>query len=72
MTMPQEKWKSKTACKSKKSKWAFKEDQIKTRIGVALVTKVFEKNKTKGEKKQPWSKRRQEIQVKELNKIWGE
>ena len=23
-------------------------------LGAALVTKVFEKNKTKGEKKQPW------------------
>ena len=44
MTMPQEKWKSKTVCKNKKSEWAFKEDRIKTRIGSALVTKVFEKN----------------------------
>ena len=44
MTMPQEKWRSKTVCKNKKSEWAFKEDRIKTRIGSALVTKVFEKN----------------------------
>ena len=37
-------------------------------LGAALVTKVFEKTKTKGEKKQPWWKRRLESQVKELNK----
>ena len=36
-------------------------------LGAALVTKVFENNKTKGEKKQPWWKRRLESQVKELN-----
>ena len=40
-------------------------------LGAALVTKVFEKNKTKGEKKQPWWKRRLESQVKELNKYLG-
>ena len=34
-------------------------------------TKLFEKNKTKGEKKQPWWKRRLESQVKELNKDLG-
>ena len=35
------------------------------------MAKVFEKNKTKGEKKQPWWKRRLESQVKELNKDLG-
>ena len=40
-------------------------------LGAALVTKVFEKDKTKGEKKQPWWKRRLESQVKELNKDLG-
>ena len=40
-------------------------------LGAALVTIVFEKNKTKGEKKQPWWKRRPGSQVKELNKdLW--
>ena len=37
-------------------------------LGAALVTKVFEKNKTKDEKKQSWWKRKLEIQFKELNK----
>ena len=37
----------------------------------ALVTKVFEKTKTKGEKKQTWWKRRLESQVKELHKDLG-
>ena len=40
-------------------------------VGAALVTEVFEKNKAKGEKKQPWWKRRLESQVKELNKDLG-
>ena len=40
-------------------------------LGAALVTKVFEKTKTKGEKKQPWWKRRLQSQVKELNKDLG-
>ena len=35
------------------------------------MTKVFEKTETKGEKKQPWWKRRLESQVKELNKDLG-
>ena len=35
------------------------------------MTKVFEKNKTKGEKKQPWRERKMESQVKELNKNLG-
>ena len=39
--------------------------------GAAMMTKVFEKNKTKDEKKQPWWKRRLESQVKELNKDLG-
>ena len=37
-------------------------------LGAALVTKVFEKNKTKDEKKQSWWKRKLESQFKELNK----
>ena len=37
-------------------------------LGVALVNKVFEKTKTKGDKKQPWWKRRLVSQVQELNK----
>ena len=40
-------------------------------LGAALVTKVFQKNKTKDEKKQPWWKRRLESQIKELNKDLG-
>ena len=40
-------------------------------LGVALVTNVFEKTKTKGERRQPWWKRRLESQVKELNKDLG-
>ena len=40
-------------------------------LGVALVNKVFEKNKTNGEKKQPWWKRRLESPVKELKKDLG-
>ena len=40
-------------------------------LGAALVTNVFAKTKTKGEKKQPWWKRRLESQVKELNKDLG-
>ena len=36
-------------------------------LGVALANKVFEKTKTKGDKKQPW-KRRLVSQVQELNK----
>ena len=40
-------------------------------LGAALVTKVFERTKTKGEKKQPWRKRRLESHVKELNKDLG-
>ena len=40
-------------------------------LGATLVTNVFEKTKTKGEKKQPWWKRRVEGQVKELNKNLG-
>ena len=35
------------------------------------MTKVFENTKIKGEKKQPWWKRRLESQVKELNKDLG-
>ena len=37
-------------------------------LGVAFMTKVSEKNKTKSEKKQPWWKIRLESQVEELNK----
>ena len=37
-------------------------------LGVALVNKVFEKTKTKGDKKQPWWKKRLVSQVQELNK----
>ena len=40
-------------------------------IGVALVNKVFEKNKTNGAKKQPWWERRLESPVKELKKDLG-
>ena len=40
-------------------------------LGAVLVTKVFEKNKAKRWKKQPWWKRRLESQVKELNKDLG-
>ena len=40
-------------------------------LGAALVTKVFEKNKTKDEKKQSWWKRKLESQFKELNKNLG-
>ena len=40
-------------------------------LGTALVTKVFEKNKRKNEKKQPWWKRRLESHVNELNKDLG-
>ena len=40
-------------------------------LGAALVTKVFEKNKTKNEKKQSWWKRKLESQFKELNKNLG-
>ena len=40
-------------------------------LGAALVTKVFEKNKTKDEKKQSWWKRKLESQFKELNKDLG-
>ena len=44
---------------------------MKMIVGIALVTTVFEKTKTKGEKKQPWWKRTRESQVKELNKDLG-
>ena len=40
-------------------------------LGAALVTKVFEKNKTKDGKKQPSWKKNLESQVKELNKDLG-
>ena len=40
--------------------------------GAALVTKLFEKTKVKGEKKQPWWKGRLESQFKELNKGLGD
>ena len=40
-------------------------------LGVALVNKVFEKNKTNGAKKQPWWERRLESPVKELKKDLG-
>ena len=40
-------------------------------LGAALVTKAFEKNKTKDEKKQSWWKRKLERQFKELNKDLG-
>ena len=40
-------------------------------LGAALVTKVSENDKTKGENKQPWWKRRLESQVKELHKYLG-
>ena len=40
-------------------------------LGAALVNKVFEKNKTNSEKKQPWWKRRLESPVKELKKDLG-
>ena len=36
-------------------------------LTAALVTTVFERAKTKGDKKQPWRKRRLGSQVKELN-----
>ena len=60
--MPQKSWKSETVYRSKKSEWAFREDWIERRDRSALVTKVFEKIKTKGEK------RRLENQVKGPNK----
>ena len=40
-------------------------------LGAALVTKAFEKNKRKNEKKQSWWKRRLESHVNELNKDLG-
>ena len=40
-------------------------------LGAALVTKLFEKQKTKVEKKQPSWKRKLESQAKELNKDPG-
>ena len=40
-------------------------------LGAALVTNLFEKTKTKDEKKQPWWKRGLETQDKELNKNLG-
>ena len=40
-------------------------------LGAALVTKVFEKNKTKDGKKQPSWEKNLESQVKELNKDLG-
>ena len=40
-------------------------------LGAALVTKAFEKNKRKNEKKQSWWKRRLESHVNELNKGLG-
>ena len=41
-------------------------------LGAALVTKLFEKNKTKRDKKQPWWKRRLECQKKKsLTNMWG-
>ena len=44
------------------------EDNVLFYLGAASVTKVFDKTKTKREKKQPWWKRRLESQVKKLNK----
>ena len=41
-------------------------------LGAALVAKVFEKNKTKGGKKQPWWKRRLGVKLTSLTKIWGD
>ena len=49
----------------------LREDNDLFYLGTALVTKVFEKTKTKGEKKQPSWKRRLESQVEELNKDLG-
>ena len=40
-------------------------------LGAALVTKVFENAKLKGEKEQPWWKLTLERQVMELNKDLG-
>ena len=40
-------------------------------LGAALVTKVFEKKKRKGEKKQLWWNKRLESQVKKLKKDLG-
>ena len=65
--------------RSKKREWDFKEDWIERcereredndlfYLGAALVTEVFEKNKSKSQEKQPCWKRRLESQVKELNK----
>ena len=45
-----------------------KEDNDLFYLGAALVTEVFEKNKSKSQEKQPCWKRRLESQVKELNK----
>ena len=56
------------------SEWSFNdvtEDNDLFYIGVALVNKVFEKNKTNGAKKQPWWERRLESPVKELKKDLG-
>ena len=47
------------------------EDNDLFHLGAVLVTKVFEKNTAKGEKKQPWWKIRLESQVKVLNKDLG-
>ena len=52
----------------KKIEWKdMTEDNNLFYLGAAMMTKVFEKNKTEGEKKQPWKKRRMDSQVKELN-----
>ena len=40
-------------------------------LGAALVIEVFQKNTPKGEKEQPWWKKRLESQVKELDKDLG-
>ena len=72
--MIQKSWKKKSVYGSKKREWAFKEDWIDVTedndlfyVGATLVTKVFEKNKTKGEKKQLWK-----VTLKSLTKIWGD
>ena len=41
-------------------------------LGAALVTKVFEKNKRKGEKKQLWWNKDWKVKSKNLKKIWGD
>ena len=56
--------------KNNESKYVTEDNDL-FYLGAALVTKAFEKNKTKDEKKQSWWKRKLERQFKELNKDLG-